>query len=133
MARKLLIALLSIALLLEIALTAGAFFARDVTLQKFGVALNDGSSFLGYIIGWTLLYVTLMCCLILYRVITRRGDYATPGYILAAWWIGIGIGIYLGFKKPENLLTDSLKGALMLLLIYRARADERKNGNVTPD
>ena len=125
MSRKLLIALLSIALIIELVLTVGSLFAREVALHQFGVASNDHTSFLGYIIGWCLLFVSLVCGLVLWRVV-RGGEYATLGYLLGAWWVSIGIGIYAAFQRPDNLLLDTLKGALIILLIYLTQQQEKK-------
>lgn len=121
MARTLLLGLLGLALLLELALTGGAFFAREATLQQFGVALSSDTSFLGYIVAWLLLFVSLVCALALYQVWHNTPDYASLCYGLGIWWVGIGIGIYLAFGKPDNLLLDSLKGGLLVVLINRSR------------
>jgi hypothetical protein len=37
------------------------------------------------------------------------------------WWIGIGIGIYYTFGKPDNLLLDSVKGLLIVGLTWRCQ------------
>ena len=122
MTRSLLLAVLALALLIELALTVGAFFARAITLQQFGVSLNPDTSFLGYIVAWTLLFVSLVCALAIWRLWQQKGDYATLCYLLGIWWIGIGIGIYVAFGKPDNLLLDSLKGLLIVVLTNRSRA-----------
>lgn len=114
MFRKLLIAILMLALIIELALTAGIFFATDASMQKFGVTLNSDTSFLAFIIGWTLLFVSIICYMALRQVIKNKG-YHTLCYVLGFWWIGIGIGIYLVFKKPDNLFLDSLKGLLIIV------------------
>lgn len=125
MARTLLLALLILSLLLELGLTGGAFFAREFTLHQFGVSLTPDTAFLGYIVGWLLLFVSLVCGLAMWQVWQRTSDYATLCYLLGFWWIGIGIGIYLAFGKPDNLLLDSLKGLLIVLLTNRMRATQR--------
>lgn len=122
MTRNLLLALLALSLLIELALTGGAFFARAFTLQQFGVTLSPDTAFLGYIVAWLLLFVSLVCGLALYQLYQRNPDYATLCYLLGLWWIGIGIGIYVAFGKPDNLILDSLKGLLIVLLTSRSRA-----------
>lgn len=122
MPRTLLIALLILALFLELTLTLGGFFARPLLLAKFGVALTPDTSFLAYVLAWLLLFVSLICGLALGRIWQRRGDYATLCYVLGWWWVGIGIGIYVAFGRPNNLLLDSLKGALLIVLTNRSRA-----------
>ena len=125
MARTLLLILLSLALLIELGLTGGAFFAREFTLHQFGVSLTADTSFLGYIVAWLLFFVSLVCGLSLWQVQQRTPDYATLCYLLGFWWIGIGIGIFVAFGKPDNLLLDSLKGLLIVVLTNRTRASSR--------
>lgn len=125
MARKLLLILLVAALLIELALTGGAFFARDITLNQFGVSLTSDTSFLGYVVAWLLLFVSLVCGLALQQVWQQKRGFQTLCYLLGFWWIGIGIGIYIAFGKPDNLVLDSLKGLLLLILTNRTLADRR--------
>ncbi len=115
MIRKLLIAVLIIALLVELALTAGAFFAAGPTMAKFGVILNNETAFLGYLVAWFLLFVSIICLLALWQV-WKNKNYHMLSYLLGFWWIGIGLGIYIAFKKPDNLFLDSIKGFMIVLL-----------------
>ena len=121
MARTLLLVMLSIALLLELALTGGAFFAPVLTLAKFGVKYSPDTTFLAYIVGWLLLFVSLVATVALEQVWQRRPSYATWCYLLGLWWIGIGIGIYYSFGKPDNLLLDSVKGMFIVILTWRCQ------------
>ncbi len=57
MARTLLLVVLGLALLIELGLTGGAFFAREFTLLQFGVNLTSDTSFLGYVVAWLLLFI----------------------------------------------------------------------------
>ena len=122
MARTLLSVVLFIALLLELALTGGAFFAPVFTLTQFGVKYGPETAFLTYIVAWFLLFVSLVAALALGQVLQRRPSYATWCYLLGLWWIGIGIGIYLAFGKPDNLLLDSVKGLLIVVLTWRCQS-----------
>ena len=121
MARTLLLVVLSIALLLELTLTGGAFFAPVFTLAKFGVKYSPDTTFLAYIVGWLLLFVSLVAAVALGQVWQRRPSYATWCYLLGLWWIGIGIGIYYSFGKPDNLLLDSVKGLFIVILTWRCQ------------
>ena len=121
MARTLLLVVLSIALLLELALTGGAFFAPAFTLAKFGVKYSPDTTFMAYIVGWLLLFVSLAAAVALGQVWQRRPSYATWCYLLGLWWIGIGIGIYYSFGKPDNLLLDSVKGLFIVILTWRCQ------------
>ncbi len=107
------------ALVAEVALTAGAFFFREQTLKQFGVAYSAGNDFLGFIIGWCLLFVSLVCGYAAFLTWKDR-QYSTLCYLLGAWWVAIGIAIYLVFGKPDNLVLDSLKGFIIILFAYRS-------------
>jgi len=65
--------------------------------------------------------VSLVCALALYQVYQRSPDHATLCYVLGLWWAGIGVGIYVAFGKPDNLILDSLKGLLIVGLTIRSR------------
>ena len=121
MARSLLLVVLFIALVLELALTGGSFFAPALTLSQFGVKYGPETTFLTYVMGWLLLLVSLVAAVAFGQVWQRRPGYATWCYLLGIWWIGIGIGIYYVFGKPDNLLLDSVKGLLIVILTWRCQ------------
>lgn len=58
MARFFLLLLLFGAIVLELVLTGGAFFAPAIRLGKFGVKCEPGTRFLAYLAGWFLLSVS---------------------------------------------------------------------------
>ena len=122
MARSLLLVVLFLAVVVEAALAGGAFFAPALTLTQFGVKYGPETTFLTYIIGWLLLFVSLVAAIAFGQVWQRRPSYATWCYLLGLWWIGIGIGIYVVFRKPDNLLLDSVKGLLIVGLTWRCQA-----------
>lgn len=122
MARTLLLVVLFIALLLELALTGGAFFAPVQTLTKFGVKYGPETAFLTYIVGWLLGFVSLTAAIAFAQVWQRQRSYSAWCYLLGLWWIGIGIGIYYAFGKPDNLLLDSVKGLIIVVLTWRCQA-----------
>ncbi len=122
MARTLLLLLLAIAILLELGLAGGAFFAPAFTLAQFGVPYGPDTKFLAYLTGWFLLFVTLAAGLAWQWVWQRQPGYAGLSYLLGSWWIGIGIGIFVVFGKPDNLLLDTLKGLLIVVLTWRCQA-----------
>ena len=122
MPRKLLLVVLFVALVVEAALTGGAFFAPVFTLTQFRVKYGPETAFLTFIVGWLLLFVTLAAAVALGQVWQRRPSYATWCYLLGFWWIGIGVGIYYVFGRPDNLLLDSVKGLLIVVLTWRCQA-----------
>ena len=117
MARKLLIALLIFSLIVELAETLGAFFFTSQTFKLFGVNLNNDTVFLGYVVAWLLLFVSLIIAYGLWLILQHK-DYPIICYLLGFWWLGIGIGIYLVFGKIDNLILDSLKGLLIVGSTY---------------
>jgi len=121
MPRTLLLIVLGIATVLELGLTGGAFFAPAFTMAHFKVQYGSETAFLAYITGWFLLLVTGLAALAFGRVWQRRRGYAGVCYLLGLWWIGIGVGIYAAFGRPDNLLLDSLKGLLIVVLTWRCQ------------
>lgn len=122
MPRTLLLVVLVIAIGLELALAGGAFFAPVFALAKFGVKYGPDTKFLAYLSGWFLLFVSLMALLAFGRVWQGRPGFAGLCYLLGWWWVGIGIGIYIQFGRPDNLLLDSLKGLILILLTWQCQA-----------
>lgn len=116
MNRNLLLGILIVSLLVELGLAFGIFFARPLMMQQFGVQLTPDTSFLGYVVAWLLLFVSLICGLAIRQVWQRQADFSILCYLLGFWWIGIGIGIYVAFGKPDNLYLDSIKGLLIVVL-----------------
>ena len=116
MARVSLLLLLGLAALVELVLAGAALVAPAFIMQQFGVRYTPDTVFVGYVLGWLLLFVTLVAVVALVQVWQRRLHFATLCYLLGFWWIGIGIGIYLAFGKADNLLLDSLKGLLLVTL-----------------
>ncbi|MEO6538313.1 MAG: hypothetical protein ABIT07_01155, partial [Ferruginibacter sp.] len=68
-----------------------------------------------YLVAWFLLFVSIICLLALWQV-WKNKNYHMLSYLLGFWWIGIGLGIYIAFKKPDNLFLDSIKGFMIVLL-----------------
>jgi hypothetical protein len=122
MPRTLLLIVLGVAAVLELGLTGGAFFAPAFTLAQFQVRYGPETRFLAYITGWFLLLVALLAALAFARLWQRRRGYVGVCYLLGLWWIGLGVGIYVVFGRPDNLLLDSVKGLLIVLLTWRCQA-----------
>lgn len=122
MARTLLLWVLFLALLAELALTGGAFFAPAFTMQQFRLSYEPGMAFLTFLVGWLLLFVSLIIAIAFAQLWQRRARYATLCYLLGAWWIAVGLGIFLRFQRPEFLLLDSALGLLVVVLTWRCQA-----------
>jgi len=122
MPRTLLLVVLALAIVLEAVLMGGLFLEPAFALAKFGVKYGPDTALLTYLVGWLLLFVTLMGLLAFGQVQRGRPGYAGLCYLLGLWWIGVGAGIYLAFGRPDNLLLDSLKGLLIVVLTWRCQA-----------
>ena len=122
MARTLLLWVLFLALLAELTLTAGAFFAPAFTMQQFRLTYEPNMGFLTFLAGWLLLFVSLIIAIAFGQLWQRRARYATLCYLLGFWWLAIGLGIFLRFQRPEFLLLDSATGLLVVILTWRCQA-----------
>jgi hypothetical protein len=113
--KKYIIFILVIAFCIELALTFLAFFMPNIAAELFQMKYSNENAFLVFIIAWFLLLVTAFIGYIIYLL---RCNKEAKGliYILGSWWIGLGIGVYLAFGKVDNLLLDSSKGLLLVLL-----------------
>ena len=114
MARTLLLLTLALAVALELVLAGAALAAPAFLMQQFGVRYTPDTAFVGYVLGWLLLLVTLVAAVALGQVWQRQRHFATLCYLLGFWWMGIGVGIFLAFGKADNLLLDTLKGGLIV-------------------
>ncbi len=123
--KQLLLTLLTLALLIELVLTILCFVVPHTALELFGMPYNEATHFLGYIIAWFCLLVTVYIAYIMYLLYRNHNHYTIPLYILSIWWLGLGIGIYIVFGKADNLLLDTAKGAL-LILVQLAYAKQAK-------
>ncbi|NVO29973.1 hypothetical protein [Hymenobacter lapidiphilus] len=124
MARTLLLSLLVLALVFELVLTVGGFLAPEMLLAKFGVGVTPDTRFLAFVLAWLLLFVSLAIVLALVWVWRRHAGYPALCYLLGFWWIGIGLGLYLGYGRFDNLLLDGLKGTLLVLATWATQRAE---------
>ncbi len=125
MKKNLLYIILIAALAIEATLTILCFFKPATAVDLFGLTYNNETAFLGYIIAWFCLLVSL---LIVYAIIGLKNDssyFEVLVYIIGCWWIGLGIGVYVAFKKTDNLMLDSLKGFLLVILNYLYAKDKK--------
>lgn len=118
MKKTLLLLTLILALVVEVALTILCFFKPATAMELFGMQYNDQTAFLGYIIAWFCLLVSVFIIYAIVQLKNNKGGYATVIYILGFWWMGLGVGIYIVFKKTDNLLLDSVKGFILVTLNY---------------
>lgn len=118
MKKNLLYITLIIAFVIEAALTVLCFFKPVMAMGLFGMTYNSETAFLGYIIAWFCLLVSVLIIYALLGLKNNNNGFKILIYILGCWWIGLGIGVYLIFNKTDNLLLDSLKGLILIVLNY---------------
>lgn len=121
MARRILIVSLALAGLLELALTVGGFVAPGMLLEAFKVGGSSDTFFLGDVIAWLLMAVTVMCALSLRWVLAGKSVGWSMALILGVWWVGIGLDLALRFGSMPNLVLDSLKGAVIATSAWLSR------------
>ena len=114
MPRKILLTVLILSLIIELALSCGIFFAKDMVSKQFGVAMNADTEFLSFIVGWLCLFISLILMYTIYLLWNKNPDFASLAYIMGYFWMAIGIAIYVAFKKPDNLVIDTFKGMLIV-------------------
>ena len=118
MLKKLLIALLVISFLLELTLTLGCFFTPEKVLATLQLKNEPSLELPVFLIGWFLLLITILIALLIVAVAKDKSGYQPYLYLISLWWIVIGITIYFKTGIATNLLSDSLKGLLLALLLY---------------
>lgn len=114
MKKNILLSLLGFALLIEIVLTILCFFLPMKALELFGMTYNNETAFMGYIIAWFCLLVSLLIIFAIDLIRKNNVTYKTIVNLLGFWWIFLGIGIYLKFGKIDNLFLDTVKGMLLV-------------------
>ncbi len=115
--KKYIILTLIIAFVIELALSFLAFFMPSTAAELFQLTYTSENAFLFFIIAWFLLLVTAFIGYIIYLL---RNNKNAKGliYILGFWWVALGIGVYFAFGKYDNLMLDTSKGLLLVLLNY---------------
>ena len=114
MKKNILLFILFISFLLEIYLCITAFFNPVSVMKLFKLSYNSNTALLAYFSAWFLLLISSICVYLMWLVQTNRAGYYGMINLLSLWWIGLGISIFIMFKRTDNLLMDSLKGLLLL-------------------
>ena len=118
MKKNLLLVFLFLAMLIDAALAGIAFIDPVKALELFKVGYTADTAFLAYIIAWFCLLFSSLCILAIILLKKEITGYRPLIFLLGFWSIGIGVGIYIVFKKADNLFLDSLKGLIIVILNY---------------
>ena len=113
-AKRVLVGILGLAFAIECLFPIGGFLFPARTLGLFGVGVTQDTLFLSAVSTWCLLFVAAVCGLAFVWVVRDDPVGWTLSYVLGTWWIGIGLALFLGYGKIENLFLDALKGAIIL-------------------
>ena len=130
MKKNLLYITLIIALIIEAALTILCFFKPATAMGLFGMDYNNETSFLGYIIAWFCLLVSILIVYALIGLKNNNNGYTILIYILGCWWIALGLGVYVSFKKTDNLLLDTVKGIILVALNYLYAKEKKPSKHI---
>ncbi len=115
--KKYILITLAIAFVIELALTVLAFFMPATAAELFQMKYSGENAFLVFITACFLFLVTSIIGYIIYLLRNKKNAKELI-YIIGFWWIGLGIGVYLAFGKFDNLMLDSTKGLVLVLLNY---------------
>lgn len=118
MIHRILIGVLSISLLIEICFTFAGFVFPGMTLQQFRLGVTPDTLFLTNALSWTFVLISIFCFFALYYTVRHRARGKFISYILGFWWIAVGISIFAGYGKMDNLFIDTLKGFLLVSFTY---------------
>ena len=113
-----LIYFLGLFLFIEFILSVFGILFTELGLTIFGIETNNQTLFLGSVIGWLCLFVTMIIFLGMYFLIKNKSTVFGILYCLGIFWILIGLGIYFKFDRTDNLFLDSIKGLILLGLTY---------------
>ena len=113
-----LIYFLGLSLFIEFILSVFGILFTELGLIIFGIETNNQTLFLGSVIGWLCLFVTMIIFLGMYFLIKNKSTVFGILYCLGIFWILIGLGIYFKFDRTDNLFLDSIKGLILVLLTY---------------
>lgn len=127
MKRNLLYITLILAFVIEATLAILCFFKPATAMGLFGMVYSNENSFLAYIIAWFLLLVSILIVVALLGLKNENSGYTILIYVLGCWWIGLGIGVFVTFNKTDNLLLDSVKGAILVVLNYLYAKEKKIN------
>jgi hypothetical protein len=128
MKKNILLTILALAFVIEMIIAILCFFKPIAAAELLGIQYSEQTAFLGYIIAWFCLLVSILIGYTFILLKNNQSGYSPLIYILGLWWIGLGIGVFIAFGKIDNLLIDSIKG-LALVVVNYLRNKELVNSN----
>lgn len=116
MFKKSLLVLLALSFVFEIYQTVSAFLSPLWVLAVLNIPDSAGAQTLNHITAWFLLLVSALIVLSFEWVRREKPEGVILSLVLGAWWIGIGVGIFLKSGITTNLFADSAKGLLIMVV-----------------
>ena len=120
--RPILTAVLVLSTLFDLLISIVLFVRPEIEAAQFGVAMNPDTLFLAQVIGGLTLFFTAICGWTAWQLQRRGPEPTIILMFISVFLICTGIGLWLHFGQERYLLTDTLRGCLILGL-YLARAD----------
>ena len=118
--KKTLLAVLSIAMIIEAILGAGVLLSPVTMMGNFGVtSLNDEVFYLAAVIGWFCLVIAGVAGLAVSWVKQGRKEGLILAIALGIFWVCIGLHLALAFHRPQHFVLDAAKGLIILVLALR--------------
>jgi hypothetical protein len=116
--QNLLLGVLYFSIAWETLLTMAGFFSPKMALEAFKLPYNDATFFLGHVLAWMFLLISLLCLEAIILVKANRVYGTRLSMLLGLWWTGLGLVLFFAFGKWENLILDGLKGLLLAYFAY---------------
>ena len=114
---KSLIVVLAISTLIEVYLGVAILAAPAHMMHDFSIStLNDEVLYMATTIGWFCLVTAAIVGLSTYWVYQQKSEGLYLAIILGVFWLGIGLHLGIGFARPQHLVLDAAKGAIILVL-----------------
>lgn len=124
--KKVLLGLLGFSFVLYAAMSIACFVAPSFLLEQYQIEANSGTLFLGFVVGWFTVLLTAVCGYTFFLV--RSGDSAgrVLSLILGLWCAIVGVAVYLGYGHADTLVSDTLRGVVLLLAAKKMKPAELK-------
>lgn len=125
MAKKILLAILGLACLVECGFPIGGFLMPEKLLGLFQIGVTPDTLFFAHVAAWSFLFVAIICGMAFNYVRANQRIGWTLSYVLGLWWIGIGSSLWLIYGRTDNLFLDALKGLIITASAFASRHEAK--------